>query len=239
MMAFWAATGGSEEGFKIADRWCAKWEGYDANKTRQRWEAISKSPPNRIGAGTIFYLADRASPGWRAALKPTSLDDFVAYLPAHNYIFLPTREPWPASSVDSQLPPVPELHKDGNAVLDKKGKPMRMPAHTWLDKNRPVQQMTWSPGSPVLIENKLVADGGWIDRRGATCLNLYRPPTPKLGNAAEAKPWVDLVQRVYPDECEHIIKYFAQRAQHPDVKINHCVVQGGSPASGRTRSSSR
>jgi hypothetical protein len=65
MMAIWAATGGSEEGFEIADRWCAKWEGYDANETRRRWEAISKSPPNRIGAGTIYHMANKASPEWR------------------------------------------------------------------------------------------------------------------------------------------------------------------------------
>jgi hypothetical protein len=65
LLAIWAATGGSEEGFKIADRWCAKWEGYDANETRRRWEAISKSPPNRIGAGTIYHMANKASPEWR------------------------------------------------------------------------------------------------------------------------------------------------------------------------------
>jgi hypothetical protein len=233
MMAIWAATGGSEEGFKIADRWCAKWEGYDAKDTRQRWEAIGKSPPNRIGAGTIFYLADRASPGWRAALKPITRDDFVAYLPAHNYIFLPTREPWPASSVDSQIPPVPKLDKNGNAVLDKNSKPIRTPAHTWLDKHRPVQQMTWAPGSPVLIHDKLVADGGWIDRPGATCLNLYRPPTIKCGNAAEAKPWLDLVERVYPDDHRHIIRFLAHRVQQPGVKINHCLVLGGFPGIGK------
>ena len=233
MMAIWAATGGSEEGFEIADRWCAKREGYDANKTRQRWEAISKSPPNRIGAGTIFYLADRASPVWRAALKPISVDDFVAYLPAHNYTFLPTREPWPGSSVDSQLPPVPKLDKDGNAVLDKKGKPLLMQAHTWLDKHRPVQQMTWAPGSPMLIPDKLVADGGWIDRPGATCLNLYRPPAIKLGNAAEAQRWVDLVKRVYPEEYKHIMDYLAQRVQQPGVKVNHCLVLGGLPGIGK------
>jgi Bifunctional DNA primase/polymerase, N-terminal/Primase C terminal 2 (PriCT-2) len=189
LMAIWAATRGSEEGFEIADRWCAKWKGYDAKNTRQRWEAISKSPPNRIGAGKIFYLADKASPGWRAALKPITRDDFVAYLPAHNYIFLPTREPWPASSVDSQLPPVPKLDKNGKAVLGKNSRPIRTPAHTWLDTDRPVQQMTWAPGLPEMIRDKLVADGGWIDRPGATCLNLYRPPTIKRGNAAEAKPW--------------------------------------------------
>jgi hypothetical protein len=56
---------------------------------------------------------------------------FVAYLPAHIYIFLPTREPWPAGSVDSQLPPVPELDKNGKAVRDKNG---MTAAHTWLGK---------------------------------------------------------------------------------------------------------
>jgi Primase C terminal 2 (PriCT-2)/Bifunctional DNA primase/polymerase, N-terminal/Family of unknown function (DUF5906) len=242
MMAIWAATGGSEEGFKIADRWCAKWKGYDAKDTRQRWEAISKSPPNRIGAGTIFHLAGKASPGWRATLKsaqrpqplkPVRPEDFVAYLPAHNYIFLPTREPWPASSVDSQIPPVRELDKNGNALVDKKGKPIQTPAHTWLDKHRPVEQMTWAPGLPELIRDKLVADGGWIDRPGATCLNLYRPPTIKCGNAAEAKPWCDLVERVYPDNHRHLVQFFAHRVQQPGVKINHCLVLGGVPGIGK------
>jgi Bifunctional DNA primase/polymerase, N-terminal/Primase C terminal 2 (PriCT-2) len=233
LMAIWAATGGSEEGFEIADRWCAKWKGYDAKNTRQRWEAISKSPPNRIGAGTIFYLAEKASPGWRAALEPITRDDFVAYLPAHNYIFLPTREPWPASSVDSQIPPVPKLDKNGKGVLDKKGKPLLMQAHTWLDKHQPVQQMTWAPGLLVLIHDKLVADGGWIDRQGATCLNLYRPPTIKRGNGAEAKPWRDLVERVYPDDHTHIVKFLPHRAQRPGEKINHCLVLGGVPGIGK------
>jgi hypothetical protein len=37
--------------------------------------------------------------------KPTgyTLDDFSAYMPSHNYIFHPTRELWPASSVDKTL----------------------------------------------------------------------------------------------------------------------------------------
>jgi hypothetical protein len=49
-----------------------------------------------------------------AIKKAISFDDFVAYLPQHTYIFLPTREPWPAASVDSQLP--------SQAVLDANGK---------------------------------------------------------------------------------------------------------------------
>jgi hypothetical protein len=31
----------------------------------EKWNAFSRSPPERIGAGTIFWLADKASPEWQ------------------------------------------------------------------------------------------------------------------------------------------------------------------------------
>jgi hypothetical protein len=35
------------------------------------------------------------------------LDDFYAYMPSHNYIFVPTRAPWPAGSVNARIPRAP------------------------------------------------------------------------------------------------------------------------------------
>ena len=64
-MATFRATGGTEEGFKLFDEWSQKWFWYDAQKTRDKWEALTRSPPNQIGAGTLFHLANEASPGWR------------------------------------------------------------------------------------------------------------------------------------------------------------------------------
>ena len=32
-----------------------------------------------------------------------TIDDFRAYMPTHTYIFMPSREPWPASSVNARL----------------------------------------------------------------------------------------------------------------------------------------
>src|SRR5204863_69988 len=90
-----------------------------------------------------------------ATNKVIQLEDFVAYLPKHNYVFLPTREPWPAASVNARIPPV----EYGNELIR---------ASTWLDQNRPVEQMTWCPGLPMLIEDRLVAEGGWIERIGCT-----------------------------------------------------------------------
>jgi hypothetical protein len=155
------------------------------------------------------------------------LADFYAYMPMHSYIFAPSREPWPASSVDARIPPVPLLHADGNPVLDKKGLPMEMRASAWLDKNRPVEQMTWAPGQPMVIADRLISYGGWIKRRGCQCFNLYRPPTIVPGSAQDAIPWIEHVRSVYGDDAEHIIRWLAHCVQRPHEKINHAMVLGG------------
>jgi hypothetical protein len=160
--------------------------------------------------------------------KTLSFDDFVAYRGMHNYIFLSSREPWPAASIDAELPPVPVTDDKGKPVIDKKtGKPVFMPAHKWLDQHRPVHQMTWAPNLPPFIHNKVVAEGGWIDKQGAICLNLYLPPTLKHGDSRKAQPWLDHVRKIYPNDAKHIISYLAHRVQRPGDKPNHGLLLGG------------
>jgi hypothetical protein len=64
-MATWRATGGSAEGFAAFDAWSKKSPKYNAHTTAEKWAVLFKSPPTQIGAGTVFYLADQAAPGWR------------------------------------------------------------------------------------------------------------------------------------------------------------------------------
>ena len=156
-----------------------------------------------------------------------SLDDFHAYMPAHSYIYAPTSEPWPAASVNARVPPIPlpELSKDG--------KPKMLTANTWLDQNRPVEQMTWAPGLPMLIRNRLIAEGGWIERSDVTCFNLYRPPTIEPGDPAKATRWLDHVHKVFADDTNHIVQWLAHRKQHPGDKINHALVMGGKQGIGK------
>ena len=52
-----------------------------------------------------------------------TLDDFVAFLPTHVYIFTPCREVWTGVSVNARLPKVPVLTKAGKPKRDKNGKP--------------------------------------------------------------------------------------------------------------------
>jgi hypothetical protein len=162
------------------------------------------------------------------------IDDFCAFMPAHVYIFMPCCEFWPAASVNARLDRVPVLTPAG-LPKKAKGKAVTIPASLWLDQNRPVEQMCWAPGLPKLIRDRLVVDGGWIERKGVTCFNLYRLPQIKLGNAAEAGPWIEHVHRVFdaPGDAKHIITWLAHRVQRPAEKINHALLLGGAQGIGK------
>ena len=142
-------------------------------------------------------------------------------MPQNAFIFMPARELWPAASVNARLPP---------PNTDSEGKPI--PASTWLAVHRPVEQMTWAPGKPTLVPDKLIADGGWIDRPGCTVFNLYKPPIIKP-TAGDVCPWLDLVQKNYPDEADRVVAFLAHRVQRPDEKINHGLVLGGAVGTGK------
>jgi len=161
-----------------------------------------------------------------------TLDDFRAYMPMHSYIYVPCREIWPAASVNARLGRVPVLTAAGKPKK-KAGKDVTIPASAWLDQNHPVEQMTWCPGFPVLIRDRLVVDGGWIERADVTCFNLYRPPRIKPGNKDKAGPWLDHVRKIYPEDVDHIVMWLAHRVQRPQEKINHALVLGGAQGIGK------
>ena len=150
-------------------------------------------------------------------LDGVCIDDFYAFMPMHSYIYAPTREMWPAASVNARVPPPAK----------------NVPASKWLDQNRPVEQMTWAPGEPMLIKDRLISEGGWIPRNGVTCFNLYRPPTIKPGIASEAWPWLDHVTKVFNGDAAHIVKWLAHRVQRAADKINHALVLGGAQGIGK------
>jgi uncharacterized protein DUF5906 len=162
-----------------------------------------------------------------------SLDDFHAYMPAHTFIYTPTGETWPATSVNSRIPPVRVFGADGKPVLDKEGNQKLMPASAWLDQNKSVEQMTWAPGQPPVIRDRLISEGGWIERNRVATFNLYRPPTIQPGDATKAGPWLDHFRKVYGDQAQHMIMWLAHRVQRPWEKINHALMLGGSQGIGK------
>jgi hypothetical protein len=200
---------------------------------REKWGIPDPDIPAGalLGPDVLAAIAADAPPVER--IRGASMDDFEAYLPSHHYVFMPTREMWPAVTIDDILPTVPLFNADGTAVVNAKKKPVRIKASQYLSRTKPLEQMTWAPGEPDIIRDRLVADGGWLDRKGSRSLNLYRPPVPIAGDALMAGPWVDHVERLYGDDALHIIKWLAHRAQRPAEKINHALVLGGAPGIGK------
>ncbi|WP_156406220.1 primase-helicase family protein [Hydrogenophaga sp. Root209] len=165
----------------------------------------------------------RERPPAEAYEQPTagiSLGDFYAYMPSHSYLFVPTRELWPASSVNGRV----QWPKNGA----KKVRPS-----DWLDRNRPIEQMTWHPACEMLVHDRVMQVSGWAQHEGATVFNLYRAPEHSDGDPSLAKPWIDHLHRVYPDERLHITQWLAHRVQYPGDKCNHALVLGGSQGIGK------
>jgi hypothetical protein len=135
---------------------------------------------------------------------------------------------WLPSSVNSRIPPVATGRKKPDSQDDE-----YIAASTWLDRNQPVEQMTWMPGEPQLIHDRLIDESEWVDRPGMTIYNVYHPPTIVPGDPEKATRWLDHVYRIYSDDAEHILTYFAQRVQNPGVKINHALLLGGEQGIGK------
>lgn len=151
-----------------------------------------------------------AAPSWDdRAIAPR---DFYSVLPQHKYLYVPTRDLWPAESIDGCL-----------------SKEIRRR----LDVERAVVQMTWHPDEPLIIDGRVVADGGWVQHAGVEVVNLYRAPASIGGDAGSAGKWRDHLRRIYPDEADHIEHWLAHRIQHPGQKINHALVLGGAQGIGK------
>lgn len=170
--------------------------------------------PITLGGGPAVVV-ERA---WRK--HAVVLEDFYAYMPQHAYLFVPTREIWPAASVNGRIDPL--------IIGDKKIRPS-----DWLDANRAVEQMVWHPAEPMLVLDKVMQVSGWARHNGATVFNLYRKPEPIFGLAEQAGPWIEHLSRIYPGEAWHIERWLAHRIQHPGDKINHALVLGGMQGIGK------
>ena len=246
-----------KNGHELAHQFGNRHPGYIPELTEQKWEHKKRERADKnLGWPSCEAIQDAGSghchscPHFAAGKSPLNLAlqlvpgmegvtraDFRAYLPDHSYIFTPTGAFWSMAGVNACLRPTPVIGKDGKPVLitrgEKKDQPKIEAATVWLDRNQPVHHLTWAPGHPMLIENQLVIDGGWIERNGVTTFNLYRPPTLKHGDPSKAGPWLELVHKVYPEDAERLITKLAHRVQRPQEKINHAVVLGGAPGIGK------
>lgn len=221
-MALHHATSGSDEGYALWAEWARQSPKFDEAEHAKRWPTFGREAGECVTLASIKFAARRS--GWRddagaaAQAQEVMLTDFYAYLPAHRYLYIPTRELWPPESVDSAVT-WPAANK----------RPSR-----WLDQNRAVTQITWAPGQEQTIENKVVADGGMVDKPGACVFNLYRAPAVIRGVATAAGRWRDHWRAIYNEtDADHAEQWLAFKLRHPGLKVNHALVLGGEQGIGK------
>jgi hypothetical protein len=217
----WIDDGGDAAGLWALAEAAPRWAANDNDPSAEEPEAEPDNDNAEEPRQKVFYN------------QAVELKDFYSYAETRSYLCVPSRQLWPAGSVNSRLPPVLLTDKHGKPKLNKKGEPIEITPCNWLDMNRSVEQMTWAPGMPLIIEDHIIAEGGWVPHKNWKTANLYRPPTLKLGNASKAGLWVDHAHKVYPSDADHIIRWFAQRVQKPQIKINHGLMLGGVPGIGK------
>lgn len=109
------------------------------------------------------------------------------------------------------------------------GKARRVEASISYDEHRQamgarvLQGVTYAAGEDVLVA-----------RAGEVYANLWRDARP-AGAAADVSPWLDHVARMVPDDLEraHVLDWMAHKVQRADIKINHGILHGGQPGSGK------
>jgi hypothetical protein len=72
------------------------------------------------GADMLREVLDRGTRQREiTADEAVTLDDFYAYMPQHSYIYTPSREPWPGTSVNARIPPVPLFWPNSKPKLNE------------------------------------------------------------------------------------------------------------------------
>ena len=61
-MAAWRSSGGGRDGLEAWRSWSAKHECHVDSACDERWKHWFRSPPTRLGFGTLYYLAREANP---------------------------------------------------------------------------------------------------------------------------------------------------------------------------------
>jgi hypothetical protein len=109
------------------------------------------------------------------------------------------------------------------------GKRPKIEAGTCFDENRQkkgariLKGVTYAAGESILCS-----------RDGIVYGNRWRDARP-IAVAGNIKPWLDHVERMVPEEKEraHVLDVMAFKLQKPHIKINHAVLHGGNPGSGK------
>ena len=148
-MAIFGATSGTEAGETLFLEWSKRAPTkFHNGATRARWAHFHRSPPQRIGAGTLFYLARQRDPDWLPAPEEiTKLNrDYALIIVGSKALVL--RED--GADFDLLLPSAFKVWFANQGITDAKGKRKGL-ADCWLKhpQRRQYKRLVFAPsGAP-------------------------------------------------------------------------------------------
>lgn len=145
-MAAWAATRGSEGGLRAWCEWSAKSQKHDEAACIERWAHFATSPPSRIGAGTIFYLARQN--GWARDQEAPPADAY--------------EEDARAEAGRDEDAPADDHHTQADMPQEAPRPPAGLRTFADLDLDAPISPRQWLLGTAICggYMTVLVAAGG-------------------------------------------------------------------------------
>ena len=104
-----------------------------------------------------------------------------------------------------------------------------------VENNQFVENSTWYPGEPQIIEDMLVDEEGCRFAPGRRAYNQYSPPPQTNGDPAQAGAWIGHIKKLWPEPLEHdyFFDYCAHMVQFPGIKCNVAVVLSGPQGIGK------
>jgi hypothetical protein len=197
------------------------WFAEKAKAYRERKQAEAEAEAKKQGEEDEEDA--EAEPAPAGTQRKLPIEDFVAFSPDRTYIYRPDGASWTIAAVNARV---------ARVRVPNRKKPIA--ASTWLDNNNAVEQRTWAPGEPQVIEGRLFLEGVIVVKKSARVFNLYKPPAiVRVTADDDVSFWQSHLYELWPDQAEHIEKWFAHRVQHPGEKVNHALLLTGPQGIGK------
>jgi hypothetical protein len=180
-----------------------------------------KASGKELSMGSIVHLA--IENGWAPKSGVVPIENFIYFAPGNNFVYRPTAGMWIKEAVDCA---VGKVNHNGSII----------PASDFLKSTMLATSMTKSPAlTGDYIKGFDCREGELIAEAGSAVFNSYRWPTIEPGDAKQATPFLDHVQKVFnkPGDAEQFLDYMAHRVQKPEEKPRFALLIAGDQGVGK------
>ncbi len=168
--------------------------------------------------------------------RPLPLDDFVAHMPTQKFIFKPTGDLWPRRQRRCARPAVRGGGSGRQSDL-RRCRRAAAGAAERLARQTCARRADDVGAGRASDRQRQAAAGERLDRQRRSRLRSISISRRRLCRQALTRPrrgrGSTIVRKIYPDEADHIIGFFAHRVQRPQRRSTTGSSSAGAPGIGK------